>query len=171
VKLKLAFAFAVLLFATLARADSTPDTYEVVGQTNFANCASVSASCSPITYSLSLVAQDEPDSFADVSFPVVLSLSGEINGIAITGSGGVLYDGNQVGFPLLPVTFTSATGQQGNFDVSYLLPPVGNVALNYGQQFAYVNWNIVQTQEPPLFWYLCASIVALFLFRRYVWAG
>lgn len=175
-KLKLALASAVLLFATLARADSTPNTYTVVGQTNFASCAAVDASCSTVTYSLNLVAQDEPGAFAEPAplgiEPVVLSLSGEINGVAITGSSGVLYQNlNQVEFPLLPVTFTSATGQEGNFDVSYLLPPVGNVALNYGQQIAYVNWNIVQTSEPPLFWYLSVSIVGLFLFRRYAWAG
>src|ERR1700685_1644036 len=113
-KVKLAVAFAVLLSATLVRADSTPLTIDISGTTGRCGIGGTT----PISYSAQLTAEKRAGTwrcagqayFFTSTVDEVTALTGEVNGFPMTLSQAPFGDGSWVNpgdFSLGTIYFTA----------------------------------------------------------------
>jgi hypothetical protein len=110
-KLKLAVAFAVLLFATLARADSTPVTVDITAT----NCLCGNPSTTPINLSAQLTVEQVTGTFFNPgeayaftgTVDEIVALTGTVNGFAMSLVQAPYGDGSWISAP----GYSSYTGQ------------------------------------------------------------
>jgi hypothetical protein len=179
-KMKLAVVFAVLFFATLARADSTQITVDVTAT----GCACPEfAPTAPINLQAQFTVEAVTGTFFDSGLGFlftgteyeVLGMTGTLNGSPMTlaaapqGIGSWLYEANE-DFLLGSVYFTA----NGSFDwlendASYDLLIISGVNGSwYGSDNA-IYWNAVDpvnSPEPATYGMLMAGIVGLLAIRR-----
>jgi hypothetical protein len=148
---------AALLFAIPAHADTTDLT--ITGQTDFAACAAVEDGCSTVTFSLLAVTQFNPleGLITDGQYDV-LSVTGNVNGLTVTGGGGSLLNGGLwLPYSEIPITIDG-------------VPSV--ITFYFADNFieldgALVDWNVnVATPEPPTCLLLLLALPLLLKYRN-----